>query len=65
MDDIIKLIRAAYRPILVSYLGYGSFYFIVNGFSGEWVDWWHRAFIFGGVGWCLEKHITKIATRKV
>ena len=65
MDDIIRLIRAAYRPILISFLGFGSFYFITNRLGGEWVEWWHRAFIFGGVEWVLERPVVKIATRKV
>lgn len=59
-----ELIRAAYRPVLITLLAFGSFYFIADGMSGPWVDWWHRVFFFGACEWVLERPIIKLATKK-
>lgn len=60
-----ELVRAAYRPVLITILAAASFYFIASGVSGPWVDWWHRVFLFGACEWVLERPIIKLATRKV
>jgi len=64
MNDTKELIRAMYRPILITLLAIGSLLFIMEGVTGTWVDWWHRVFLFGACEWVLERPIIKVLTRK-
>ena len=57
----IEIIRAAFRPILILFLGIGSLIFLTGDITGEWVDWWHKIFLFGGGEWILERPIIKLA----
>ena len=62
--EIKELIRSAYRPILITILAFGTFFFIIEGISGLWVDWWNRVFLFGACEWILERPVIKLATKK-
>ena len=59
-----ELVRAAYRPVFITLLTAGSFYFIVSGLTGPWVDWWHRVFLFSGAEWVFERPIIKLITKQ-
>jgi len=64
LTETKELIRAAYRPILITFLAIGSLLFIMEGITGIWADWWLRVFLFGACEWVLERPIIKVLTRK-
>jgi len=55
-----ELIRAAVRPVLMFFLMLGSFYFIVVGLEGMWVNAWNYLFVYGVGEWILERPIGKM-----
>lgn len=55
-----ELIRTATRPALLWMMVMGSFFFLMEGIAGTWVDVWVGTTL-GAVGeWILERPILKV-----
>ena len=57
-------LRAATRPMILWMLGVGSFAFIYEGITGEWVDWWIRLTLMAFGEWILERPILKVVRKE-
>lgn len=56
----IEGMRAMVRPMLLWILGMGAFFFLVEGITGDLVDWWVRIWFAGCAEWILERPALKV-----
>ena len=57
----IETVRALTRPVLLFFLLLGSFFFIVEGVEGVWVNAWHTLTVTGVGEWIvIERPLGKI-----
>ena len=56
----VEGLKSATRPIIICMLLFGAFFFITDGVTGQYVDWWMKLTIAATSEWVLERPITKI-----
>lgn len=53
-------IRSAVRPMILFMLTFGTFFIIIEGVTGQWVDAWVALTIAGDGEYILERPVLKM-----